>query len=180
MTTTVRRVASVGLLLASAVSIWIVAAQQQARADAAIGETSTEFLTPLAGSGPRTPPRLTHIGPVSEGPLDNGAEVVLSDTLRARVFVSPFPPSNFDITVEIQLIDIDGNPVETATMSTEYDMAVMWHGPFYGTYEYAPEGRYRVDLDLFMFGPWELTTSFSVPGHPGLDDLTLSIYVWPE
>jgi hypothetical protein len=123
-------------------------------------------------------PRLRYITPeTGEVRLNNGDTIPLGDDIRMTLNVSPFPPDAFDVDVEIELTR-DGQPITDASINTVWDMIVMGHGPFVSPIPHQNGGTYTVHYDMFMFGPWQLDTTLSIPGLDPIE-FALSLYVWP-
>jgi hypothetical protein len=111
--------------------------------------------------------------------LQNGGDIAISEAVRMGVTVDPYPPTTFDIDIDLDLTTTDGAPIADASVAIVWDMVIMGHGPFRTEFANTGGGHYQAHLDLFMFGPWELETeidsSYDIP-----DDLSISLYVWPE
>jgi hypothetical protein len=135
-----------------------------------------DFLRAAEATG--TPRIRVYAGDTSVSLL-NGDVVAISDEVRLGVTLDPYPPSQFDVDVDLHLTTTDGLPIEDASVEVVWDMMIMGHGPFTTAFEYAGDGHYRAPLHLFMFGPWELEpqidSAFELP-----DDLSISLYLWPE
>lgn len=111
--------------------------------------------------------------------LQNGDTIAIADDLVLGVAVDPYPPIRFDVDVDLTLATADGTPVTDAEVSVVWDMLIMGHGPFYSDLANNGAGHYGTHLNLFMFGPWDLELAISPP-HDAPDDLSISLYVWPE
>jgi len=111
--------------------------------------------------------------------LQNGDAIAVADDLMLAVTIDPYPPTRFDVDVDLLLTAPDGTPVADAGLAVVWDMVIMGHGPFRTDFENAGAGHYRSHLNLFMFGPWdldlEIDASYDLP-----DDLSVSLYIWPE
>lgn len=112
--------------------------------------------------------------------LRNGGVITLADDLQMEVSLSPYPPTFFDIDIDIRLTTTDGEIVDDATISTIWDMDVMPHGPFTTEFRDIGDGHYSASFDFSMFGAWGLDTHISHPTLDSPDDVSLVIYVWPE
>lgn len=136
--------------------------------------TSADLLRPAnAGTG-----RIRYQVDGESADLANGGAIALPGGSTLHVTVSPYPPTDFDTDVSLELTDADGAPVTDASISSEWDM-VMVHGPFYTTFEHRGEGRYGADtFDFFMYGPWQLNTTVTTADGEAL--VKLAIFVWPE
>jgi hypothetical protein len=119
---------------------------------------------------------VTAAGPIS---IENGGVIRLGENLQMAVATSPYPPSTFQMEVDLTLTTLDNQPINDAGVLATWDMSVMWHGPFETQFENRGDGHYVADFDLFMFGPWQLIASFELPGHQAPEPVELSIYVWP-
>jgi hypothetical protein len=111
--------------------------------------------------------------------IQNGDSIAVGDDLVLAVTVNPYPPTQFDIEVDFALSTPDGTPIADADLTVVWDMLIMGHGPFQTEFENVGDGHYRAGLDLFMFGPWDLALEIS-PTFDVPDDLSVSLYVWPE
>lgn len=142
--------------------------------------TAADYLVrdDLSASG--GPARLRYEGPGGTESLANGGSLRLGDDVFLSVFLTPYPPSTFDVDVEFRLADAEGRPIDDAVVTVNWDMIFMWHGPFAARVDHIDDGRYIAPLDLFMFGPWEVVATIAAPGHEPLGDVSLTIYVWPE
>lgn len=112
--------------------------------------------------------------------LRNGGVLVLSDDLQMEVSLSPYPPTVFDIDIDIRLTTTEGEIVDDATISTVWDMDVMPHGPFSTQFRNSGNGQYSASFDFSMFGAWAIDTHISHPTFDSPDDVSLVVYVWPE
>jgi hypothetical protein len=109
--------------------------------------------------------------------LLNGDAIQLGDGIEVAVSLSPYPPARFDVNVGFA-VTRDGVPVDDASVSVAYDMLFMTHGPFTKTLT-GIGGEYASDYDLFMFGPWGLEPTITIPGSEPLS-FQISVYVWPD
>ena len=112
--------------------------------------------------------------------MPNHGLVPLADDLALEVAVSPYPPTTFDLDVELILRTAAGEPVTDAFISTVWDMSIMYHGPFHTDFVPGGDGSYTAFFDLFMVGPWELDLTIAVPGAGNPQQVTIRVYVWPE
>jgi hypothetical protein len=144
------------------------------------GSTSNDYLTQGADVVASGPVRIKYEGPDGVVSLPNAGVVALSDELDLAVSVSPYPPTTFNVDVDLYLTDAAGQPVVDATITVEWDMVFMWHGPFLSEFRPVGDGHYVAPFDLFMFGPWEFVTRVTAPGYDQPEDLSLSIYIWPK
>jgi len=142
--------------------------------------SSSDYLLPGGQSASDGPVRIKYQGPDGFVSLRNGGIIPLTEDLLLAVSVSPYPPTSFDVAVDLSLTTVEGVPVDDATISADWDMVFMWHGPFETEFSSIGAGHYAAPFDFFMFGPWELVTSFTTPAYDQPDDLSLSIYVFPE
>ncbi|MDX1691114.1 MAG: hypothetical protein R3290_08855 [Acidimicrobiia bacterium] len=110
--------------------------------------------------------------------LRNGAAIPLRNDLELVVELSPFPANRFDIDVRYVVQRPDGTPVSDAEIDVTWDMTFMYHGPFHTEMPAVAPGTFESSFDFFMFGPWYLDTTVSVPGTDPID-LRVSVYVWP-
>jgi hypothetical protein len=149
--------------------------------DVAVDESSSlDFLQPVGGDAAGGPARLKYQSGDDAGSISNGGIVPVGDGLQMAVTVSPYPPTSFDVVVDLQLTTPDGSPVDDAAIRATWDMIFMYHGPFETEFEAVGDGHYTAPFDFFMFGPWELLTEVDAPSHQPPGELAISIYVWPE
>lgn len=141
--------------------------------------SSGDFLQPGAATQ-SGPVRIKYEGPNGTESVANGGLVPLGDNLQLGVSVNPYPPTSFDVDVDLHLTTVDGEPVADADVLAVWDMVVMYHGPFETNFVNLGNGHYAAPFEFFMFGPWELMTHISSPTHGSPEQIALSIYVWPE
>jgi hypothetical protein len=108
--------------------------------------------------------------------IGNGGNVPLG-SMDVAFTISPFPPTQFDVEVDLVFTGPDGMPADV-TVEAWYDMVFMTHGQPIADVERVGSGRFRLPLDLFMFGPWVVKATVGSPA--GASDLPLIIYVWPK
>lgn len=154
-----------------------------ASAATARGETfelsSDEFLQPGANQGPGG----GRIAYETEGRpviIDNGGTIPIDDDLEMTLTVSPYPPTTFDLEVDLFLTTVAGEPVSDASVVALWDMMVMEHGPFRTPFTNMGNGHHVASLDFFMFGPWQLTFEVEPTADGRSETVNLSIYLWPE
>ena len=111
--------------------------------------------------------------------LTSGGAIPLGNGLELAVELSPYPANRFDVDIRYQLRRRDGEPIDNAAVDVTWDMSFMPHGPFDTSMAPTGNGMYEASYDFFMFGPWFMDTTLTVPGVPPID-LRLSIYVWPS
>jgi hypothetical protein len=109
--------------------------------------------------------------------VDNGGTVPLAGGYEVKVAISPYPPDRFDLFVHIELLR-DGVPVTDATIDTVWDMTLMGHGPFETRLTPIGGGAYETNYAFFMFGPWAVDATATMPGVDPLE-FRLSFYIWP-
>ncbi|MEE8330329.1 MAG: hypothetical protein V3R84_01000 [Acidimicrobiia bacterium] len=141
--------------------------------------TVGDFLQPGA-SATAGLDRLRYEGPNGTTSLANGGVVALTDDLNMQVSLSPYPPTTFDIDIDLFLTNAAGQPIVDASISADWDMILMWHGPFETDFQSLGDGHYAASFDLFMVGPWEVATQVTSPVLDQPVALPLTIYVWPE
>lgn len=164
------------LLSGTGFAMLVVAEQPEDLGRSSIGD----YLTQGEAGANEAPSRIKYLTPDREISIDNGGTVALSDDLNLTVTVSPYPPTTFNIDVDLLVTDASGAPVEGATVTSEWDMVFMWHGPFDTEFQAVGDGRYTAPFHFFMVGPWELVTQVTAPGYQNPDPLSLFIYIWPE
>lgn len=108
--------------------------------------------------------------------IGNGGSVPLGD-LDIGFHVSPFPPTAFDVAVELDVTGPGGEPADV-NIEAWYDMVFMTHGQPIAEVEPLGGGKYRMPLNLFMFGPWVVKAT--ITGEGITTDVPLIIYVWPN
>jgi hypothetical protein len=141
--------------------------------------SSGDFLQPGAATQ-AGPVRIKYEGPDGIESVANGGLVPLGNDLQLGVSVSPYPPTSFDLDVDLYLTTTEGEPVIDAEVIAVWDMIVMYHGPFETRFTNLGNGHYAAPFEFFMFGPWELATHVTSPSHGSPETIALSIYVWPE
>jgi hypothetical protein len=124
--------------------------------------------------------RLTYELDEEQIEIPNHGLVPLGDDLVLEVAVGPYPPTTFDLDVELILRTAAGEPITDAVISTVWDMSIMYHGPFNTDFTSLGDGRYAAFFDLFMVGPWELNLTILVPEQGNPQQVTIRVYVWPE
>lgn len=164
-------------VLAVSASGFLLLLANEAPATAA-DSPSIDFLQPGQGQGDGG--RLKLASATGTRTISNGTVLSLGENLEMTLTVSPYPPTSFDVNVDLYLTDGSGSPVTNAKINVVWDMIVMWHGPFETGFVNQQDGHYTGSFDMFMFGPWEFVTNISVPGQTQLDPTTFSIYLWPE
>lgn len=168
------------LVAASLVGFVLLQTTETRASEQATSFTSADFLTQTGDAVSTGPARIKYKAPTGIEELDNGSTIALSDDIDVTITVSPYPPSDFDVSVELLLTDANGAPINGAALHSDWDMIFMFHGPFESDFTALGDGRYAADFDLFMFGPWEFATSVATPGSVEPETLTFSIYTWPE
>jgi len=173
---------SAGVVAISAVGLVIGLAEESSLASRGpvADSTSVNFLQPGGGGGVQGAARLHYEAGGESVAIANGGQVPLGQDFQVAVTTNPYPPASFDIEVDLYVTTLDGTPVVDAEVVSVWDMVVMWHGPFETRYTNLGNGHYLASFDMFMFGPWELVTYFSVPSQSESIPITLSIYTWPE
>lgn len=189
--TSVGSVARNGFRLGAALAIVVVSAvgfllllftEDVAASGSSLGDLSSsgEFLERDAAAEASGIDRLSYrIGDV-DTVIPNHGVVPLGDDLLFEVAVSPYPPTSFDLDVELLLTTVQGAPIIDAEITTIWDMEFMPHGPFNTQFESVGDGRYTAFLDLFMVGPWKLDLDVAVPANQNPERVSITIYVWPE
>ncbi len=142
--------------------------------------SSLDFLQPVGGDAGGGPARLRYATPQGSVAISNGGSVPLTDDLQLEVAVRPYPPTSFDIEVDLRLTTTDGVPVDDADIRASWDMVFMYHGPFETRFDPIGDGYYTASFDFFMFGPWELVTQVNALSHQPPGETAVSVYVWPE
>jgi hypothetical protein len=109
--------------------------------------------------------------------IGNGGSVPFGD-LEIEFQVTPFPPTQFDVGVDLMITGPGGVPADVQ-IEAWYDMIFMTHGQPTAEIESLGGGHYRMPLDLFMFGPWVVKASVQSATVPK-EMPPLVIYVWPK
>lgn len=133
----------------------------------------------LIPARPSPDSRVSYLSDGHEVPIANGGVVPLGPDHQIEVFVAPFPPTDFDVDVDLYLTTSSGVPVPDAEVRVSYDMVFMRHGPYEMVMEDIGGGHYVGSLDMVMFGSWELLTEFTVPDSDDVLELAVTMYVWP-
>lgn len=180
MTTLATLAVGAGIVALSVTGFFFMAAAETSALEAGSDFTSSDFLTRAPSTNTDGPARLRFVGPEGVEVLQNGETIAVGEDLFVTVSVSPYPPSDFNVDVDLHLTDATGTPVTDASVTSDWDMIFMFHGPFSSSFAHVGAGHYTASFDLFMFGPWEFVTDVNTPAHEEPETLTLSIYVWPE
>jgi hypothetical protein len=148
--------------------------------DSATGEepvTIEDALTPRPDE--ITQSRITWLRPgVVAVPVPNGGAITIADSVEVTITAEPYPPDNFDPARVDFVVTRNGETVEGATMWAQYDMRLMLHGPFPVDLGTGTDGVFSLVYQPFMFGPWQVDASVSLPGSDPIA-FSISIYVWP-
>jgi hypothetical protein len=139
-----------------------------------IVEGTDDFLRP--GAERKVEAWIGYVDGDSVVKIQNGGSFEVDD-LSITMQVTPFPPNQFDATAELQVADLNGQPVEVE-VDAWYDMVFMTHGPLTIDIESLGTGRVRMPLDMFMFGPWVVKTT--IESSTGATVVPLVFYVWPN
>jgi hypothetical protein len=95
-------------------------------------------------------------------PFENGRAVTIDGT-KVEIYVSPYPPGR-TATIDFYLTR-NGQPVENANLSLQYDMTVMEHGPFKLLAVPTGRGHFLAPLEFAMTGDFWLNVSLNLPGQ---------------
>jgi len=174
--------AAVIVLVSTAGFLMLLLAEDLAASGSSLSDLSTsgDFLQPGSdGTAELGLDRLTFQSGGESRVIPNHGVVSLGD-VQLEVAVSPYPPTSFDLDVELVATSTAGEAVTDADIVAIWDMTVMHHGPFETHFTNIGDGRYTAFFDLFMVGPWELELSVAAPGVQPAEDVSLIIYVWPE
>jgi len=174
--------ASLVIVLVSAVGfLTLLLTDDLAASGSSLSDLSSSgaFLEPDAEAGTELGlDRLTYLADGESVVIPNGGVVPLGD-LELEVVISPYPPTNFDLTVDLAPRTVQGEALSDAKITADWDMTVMQHGPFETAFDNRGDGTFTAFFDLFMVGPWLLDLSVEAPGVPP-SEVSLIIYVWPE
>lgn len=139
-----------------------------------IVEGTDDFLQP--GSERRVEAWIGYVDGDSVVKVPNGGSFVV-DGLTITLEATPYPPTQFETTAVLTVSDAAGAPV-AAHVDAWYDMVFMTHGLVSTEIEVLEPGRFRMPLDMFMFGPWVVKTTVEVDGQTS--EVPLVFYVWPN
>jgi len=147
------------------------------------GETfqfsSDEFLQPGGEQGP-VGGRIAYETEGRPEIIDNGGTIPVADDLQMTMTVSPYPPTTFDLEVDLFMKTAAGEPVSDVSVVASWDMMVMEHGPYETPFTNLGNGHYVTSFDFFMFGPWRMTFEVTSIADGRSETVNLSIYLWPE
>jgi hypothetical protein len=140
------------------VSLPIIAACGGGSADQANADQAGSAREASAPSGPRL---WINEGGTSQ-PFDNGRAVTIDGT-DVEIYVSPYPPGR---TANIDFyLTRNGQPVESANVSLQYDMTVMDHGPFKLLAVPTGRGHFLAPVEFLMTGDFWLNVSLDLGGQ---------------
>ena len=179
----IRMTAAVVVVLVSAVGFLLLLFTEDLAATGSSLDslsTSGSFLQRDPSDTLRGIDRLTWVVGDDRAVIPNDSVAPLGDELVFEISVSPYPPTSFDLTVDLLLTTVAGEPVPDAEINTIWDMSLMYHGPFDTQFTGGGDGTYTAFFDLFMVGPWELNLTVDVPTLQTTKQATLIVYVWPE
>ncbi len=86
-------------------------------------------------------------------PFENGRSVSTGG-MKVEIYFSPYPPGS-EVSIDLY-VTRDEVPVETATVTLQYDMTVMEHGPFALLAAPTGRGHYLAPLSFLMTGDFWL------------------------
>ncbi len=139
-----------------------------------IVEGTDDYLSP--GSERRVEAWIGYVDGDTVVKVDNGEPFEAAD-MTLTMSVTPYPPTQFETVAVVEVAGVDGRPLE-ASVDAWYDMVFMTHGPLSTDIETLEPGRFRIPLDLFMFGPWVVKATITADGET--HDIPLVFYVWPN
>ena len=113
-------------------------------------------------------------------PVTNGGLIPNGEDMKVEIFISPYPPTGFNVDVDFYITTADDEPIVDAEIFVEYDMMFMLHGPFFTSPKSLNNGHYISSYDFYMYGPWVLETFITAPSYVSSSEIPISIYVWPE
>ncbi len=94
--------------------------------------------------------------------LFHNGDAVQAAGMDVEIYVSPYPPAR---TANIDFyVTRDGQPVETADLTLQYDMTVMEHGPFRLLAAPTGRGHYLAPVDFAMSGDFWLNVAVDTAG----------------
>lgn len=144
------------------------------------GSSGAEDLLRPAAAADTEPLRIKYLADDGAQGVANGGAIPVGEDHHLEIFVSPYPPTGFAADVDLYLTDTAGRPIAGARVTTTWDMVFMTHGPFDTVFRDLGNGHYVGHFDFFMYGPWELLTTFTLEDGSGVAVPPVSIYVWPE
>jgi hypothetical protein len=83
--------------------------------------------------------------------------------VKVELTVEPMPPSMGVASLELYLEDVEGNPIEGATLEVKGDMTHAGMEPVLGQFEEFAGGYYHADFEWTMGGDWIVTVTGSLP-----------------
>ncbi len=92
-------------------------------------------------------------------PFENGRSISAGG-LNVEIYFSPYPPGS-EVSMDLYLTR-DSVPIETATVTLQYDMTVMEHGPFALLAAPTGRGHYLAPLSFLMTGDFWLDAAIAV------------------
>lgn len=85
--------------------------------------------------------------------------------LLVWIFSAPNPPSRGDNSLEVLILNKDGQPVSDAAVSFDIDMTNMSHGKNITAAASLGDGRYRGEVFFLMPGPWRVIVGIERHGE---------------
>lgn len=111
--------------------------------------------------------------------LSNGGSVNLEDKYQVEIFISPYPPRDYAVDMDLYLTTMDGETIQDAEITIEYDMIFMAHGPYFAELQPIGAGHYLSSYEFFMYGPWLLDVSINLIDEANPLELPITLYVMP-
>ena len=129
---------------------------------AATATATRAAATPVAAAGPSSPAvAAPTLGPAGAA---LGSSKQAGD-LAVSLFVEKAPARGVN-TIQAQITDAAGKPVNDATVTFDIDMTNMSHGRNVTPAVAQGNGRYAGKVSFMMPGPWRLIVGIQRPGQP--------------
>jgi hypothetical protein len=88
-----------------------------------------------------------------------------SGNLLVWIYSDPNPPNSGDNTLEVFVTDVNGQPINDATISFDLNMTNMNHGKNVVTASSLGNGHYSGDVHFLMSGPWRVIVGIEHAGQ---------------
>jgi hypothetical protein len=92
-----------------------------------------------------------------------GTAVDEAKEIQVDLTIQPSPPAMGEATLDLQLEDEQGIPVEGAVLEVKGDMTHAGMVPVLGTFDEVEGGLYHADFEWTMGGDWILTITGTLP-----------------
>lgn len=88
-----------------------------------------------------------------------------AEGIRGALSCASGQPATGVAAIDAYLVDVDGQPIEDATVTFDIDMTNMSHGQTLVTTTAAGDGHYTGDVHFSMAGPWRIVALVERPGQ---------------